>query len=83
MSYSVLGSVCPPCAIPVGEGCVPCPPGASDPECQGCVGSRLADPGGSWLEHPFWGPVVISAATAVVGGVALVLANRVGIRTMP
>jgi len=83
-----LGQACPDCTIAVGDRCIPCPRGAPDPECQGCESSgrkqASAEPQPSWVErNPFWGPVAISAAAAVAGGVALVVAQRVGIQTSP
>jgi hypothetical protein len=61
-----LGELCPPCTIPVGTECTPCPPGAEEtmPECEGCVGGRAPGPS-FWERSQFLLPVMVGVATTL------------------
>lgn len=69
MSYVVLGELCPPCTIPIGTECTPCPPGAESaiPECEECVGGRPPGPS-FWQRSQFVMPVTIGVVTTLVVG---------------
>lgn len=64
-----MGELCPPCTIPIGTECTPCPPGAEStiPECEGCVGGRPPGPS-FWQRSQFVIPVMIGVATTLMVG---------------
>lgn len=64
-----MGELCPPCTIPIGTECTPCPAGAEAtiPECEGCTGGRAPGPS-FWERSRFVMPVMIGVATTLVVG---------------
>jgi len=67
-----LGQLCPDCSFWDGVRCVPCPAGATLPECEGCEdGLPVTQEPSFWERSSFWGPVIVGTVTTIAGALAL------------
>ena len=71
---------CPPCHVNFGSGsCVPCEPGQSLVECEGCFDEQPRE--GFFARHDIWPAVVSGVIIAVATGITVNALSKRGIQT--